>query len=347
MKSMWNKIINKYGYPKVYIVIFLVILIITAIIQRQDIPGLFRDSIVRIGMNSVLVLAMVPSIASGTGLNFALSIGIICGLLAGCISIELNMTGFSAFMTAVVVSIPMSAVSGYLYSKLINKVKGDEMTISTYMGWAIVSLMSIAWLLLPFKSPEMIWAIGGKGLRQTISLAGRYDKVLDNFMNIKFMDMNIPIGTLLFFGALCFLIWLFMKSKTGAAMLASGDNPKFAEASGINVDKHRTIGMVISTILGGIGIIVYAQSYGFFQLYQGPLMMPFVAISAILLGGASAKKASISNVISGVILFQMLLTISLPTINKLMPEGNLSEVIRIIVQNGVILYALTKVGGSD
>jgi len=250
-------------------------------------------------------------------------------------------------MTAVVVSIPMSAVSGYLYSKLINKVKGDEMTISTYMGWAIVSLMSIAWLLLPFKSPEMIWAIGGKGLRQTISLAGRYDKVLDNFMNIKFMDMNIPIGTLLFFGALCFLIWLFMKSKTGAAMLASGDNPKFAEASGINVDKHRTIGMVISTILGGIGIIVYAQSYGFFQLYQGPLMMPFVAISAILLGGASAKKASISNVISGVILFQMLLTISLPTINKLMPEGNLSEVIRIIVQNGVILYALTKVGGSD
>ncbi|HYE84046.1 MAG TPA: ABC transporter permease [Clostridia bacterium] len=347
MKSTWNKLINKYGYPKVFIVIFLVILIATAIIQQQDIPGLFRDSLVRIGMNSVLVLAMVPSIASGTGLNFALSIGIICGLLAGCISIEMDMTGMSAFMLAVLVSIPMSAISGYLYSKLINKVKGDEMTIGTYMGWAIVFLMSIAWLLLPFKSPEMIWAIGGKGLRQTISLAGRYDKILDNFMDIKLFDMNIPVGTLIFFGILCFLMWLFMKSKTGAAMLAAGDNPKFAEASGINVDKQRTVGMVISTILGGIGILVYAQSYGFFQLYQGPLMMPFVAISAILLGGASAKKASISNVISGVILFQMLLTISLPTINKLMPEGNLSEVIRIIVQNGVILYALTKVGGND
>ncbi|MHB1394926.1 MAG: ABC transporter permease subunit [Clostridia bacterium] len=347
MKNLWNRLTVRYGYPKVFIVIFLVLLLASAVVQQQSIPGLLRDSLVRVGMNSILVLAMVPSIISGTGLNFALSIGIICGLLAGCIAIELDLRGMTAFMSAVLISIPMSAISGYLYSKLINRVKGDEMTIGTYMGWAIVFLMSIAWLLLPFKSPEMIWAIGGKGLRQTISLAGRYDKVLDNFMNIKFLDMNIPIGTLIFFGIFCFLMWLFLKSKTGAAMIAAGDNPKFAEASGINVDKQRTVGMVISTVLGGIGILVYAQSYGFFQLYQGPLMMPFVAISAILIGGATAKKATISNVISGVVLFQMLLTISLPVINKMMPEGNLSEVIRIIVQNGVILYALTKVGGND
>lgn len=347
MRSLWNKATSRYGYPKVFIVIFLVILLSAAVVQQQSIPGLLRDSMVRIGMNSILVLAMVPSIVSGTGLNFGLSIGIICGLLAGCMAIELDLRGMTAFMFAVFASVPMSAASGYLYSKLINRVKGDEMTIGTYMGWAVVFLMSIAWLLLPFKSPEMIWAIGGKGLRQTISLADRYDKILDNFMDIKFMDMNIPVGTLIFFGILCFLVWLFMKSKTGAAMIAAGDNPKFAEASGINVDKQRTVGMVISTVLGGIGILVYAQSYGFFQLYQGPLMMPFVAISAILIGGATAKKANISNVISGVVLFQMLLTISLPVINKMMPEGNLSEVIRIIVQNGVILYALTKVGGND
>jgi len=347
MKDLWNKLINRYGYPKVFIVIFLVVLLATAIVQQQSIPGLLRDSLVRIGMNSVLVLALVPGIVSGTGLNFALSIGIICGLLAGCMAIELDLRGMTAFMFAVIASVPMSGIAGYLYSKLINRVKGDEMTIATYMGWAVVFLMSIAWLLLPFKSPEMIWAIGGKGLRQTISLAGRYDKILDNWMNIKFMDMNIPVGTLIFFGIFCFLMWLFLKSKTGAAMIAAGDNPKFAEASGINVDKQRTVGMVISTILGGIGILLYAQSYGFFQLYQGPLMMPFVAISAILIGGATSKKATISNVISGVVLFQMLLTISLPVINKMMPEGNLSEVIRIIVQNGVILYALTKVGGND
>lgn len=347
MKNIWKKLIERYGYPKVFISIMIILLLIAAVFQKQDIYGLLRDSLGRIGMNSVLVLAMVPSIISGTGLNFALSIGMVCGILAGCISIEMNMVGMSAFFTAVLISIPMSVLAGYLYSLLQNRVAGDEMTVGTYMGFSIVSLMCIAWLLLPFKSPEMVWAIGGKGLRTTITLENRYDKILDNFMNIKLFNKNLPVGTLLFFGICCLLMWLFLKSKTGAAMMAAGDNPKFARASGINVNNQRTIGTIISMVLGGIGILVYAQSYSFFQLYQGPLMMPFAAISAILIGGATAKKASIGNVISGVILFQMLLTISLPVINKMMPQGNLSEVIRIIVQNGVILYALTKVGGNE
>ena len=347
MKAIWDKLINKYGYPKVFITIFLALLLIAAVVQKQDIPMLLRDSLARVGMFSILVLALVPSIASGTGLNFALSLGIICGILAGCISIELDLKGMQAFMTAVLITIPFGAIAGYLYAQVINRVKGDEMTIGTYMGFSIVSLMCIGWLLLPFKSPEMIWALGGKGLRTTITLAGRFDKILDNFADIKFMGMNIPVGTMLFFGVFCLLMWLFLRSKTGAAMIAAGDNPKFATASGINVDKQRTIGTILSMILGGIGILVYAQSFGFFQLYQGPLMMPFIAISAILIGGATARKASISNVISGVVLFQALLTIALPVINKMTPEGNLSEVIRIIVQNGVILYALTKVGGND
>jgi simple sugar transport system permease protein len=207
--------------------------------------------------------------------------------------------------------------------------------------------MSIGWLLIPFKSPEMIWAIGGKGLRTTIALTDRYAKILDEFMAMPFFDVMLPTGALLFFALCCYLMWLFTRSKTGVAMMAAGDNPKFASSCGINVDRQRTIGTIISTVLGGIGILVYAQSFGFLQLYQAPLMMPFGAIAAILIGGATAKSAKISHVISGTILFQALLTISLPVINQMMPESNLSEIVRIIVSNGVILYALTKVGGND
>ena len=346
MKNLWRKIIDRYGYPKVAITLLLLLLINIAFFQKgQSVSGLLIDSLIRIGMNGILVLAMVPSIVSGTGLNFGLSLGILTGLLAGCISIELDMKGIYALFMAIVISIPLSTAVGYLYGWLLNKVKGDEMTVGTYLGFSLVSLMSIFWLIMPFKSPEMVWAIKGKGLRTTISLSDRFGKVLDHFMDF---GISIPTGTLLFFAFICVLMWLFMRSKTGVAMIAAGDNPKFAEASGINVNKQRMIGTILSTVLGGIGILVYAQSFGFFQLYQGPLMMPFAAISAILIGGASAKSAKISHVISGVILFQALLTISLPVLNKMVPDGaNLSEIIRIIVSNGVILYALTKVGGED
>jgi len=349
MRGMWRRLIDKYGYPKVSITILLIILISVASCQKgQSVPSLLVDSLIRIGMNGILVLAMVPSIVSGTGLNFGLSLGILTGLLAGCMSIEFNLRGGTAFFAAVLISIPLSAVVGYLYGWLLNRVKGDEMTVGTYLGFSLVSLMSIFWLILPFKSPEMVWAIKGRGLRTTISLTDRYAKVLDNFLSFKFFGNKIPTGTLLFFCFFCFLMWLFLRTKTGVAMTAAGDNPRFAEASGINVNKQRMIGTVICTILGGIGILVYAQSFGFLQLYQAPLMMPFAAIAAILIGGASAKNAKISHVISGVILFQALLTISLPVFNKMIPEGaNLSEIVRIIVSNGVILYALTKVGGDE
>ena len=347
MRDFWKKITDKYGYPKVFMTMFLIILCILAVIQKQNLPGLLKDSLVRVGMNGILVLAMVPSVNSGTGLNFGLSLGILCGMLAGCISIELKLTGITAIFTAILISIPFSAVVGYLYGILLNRVKGDEMTVGTYMGFSIVSLMCIGWLLLPFQSPDMIWAIGGKGLRTTIALAGKFAKVMDNFLSFNILGEPIPTGTLLLFGVACVIMAIFFKAKTGVAMMASGDNPKFAAANGINVNKQRIIGTMLSMILGGIGIIIYAQSFGFFQLYTGPLMMPFMAISAILIGGATAKNANISNVISGTILFFALLAISLPVINKMMPEGNLSEVVRIIITYGVILYALTKVGGDN
>jgi simple sugar transport system permease protein len=347
MNNLWKRSIEKFGYPKVYCTLFLALLLVTAVFLKQNIVGLICTALVRIAQNSILVLAMVPCIISGTGPNFALSIGMICGALAGCISIEMNLVGMPALFVAIFVSIPIAVIVGLLYSILQNRVKGDEMTVGTYMGYSIVSLMCIGWLLMPFKSPEMVWAIGGKGLRNTIALSGRFDKVLDKLGNITFMGNVIPVGTLLFFAICCTLVWLFLKSKTGAAMLAAGDNPKFAAASGINVDKQRTIGTVLSMVLGAIGIIIYAQSYGFIQLYTAPLYMPFLAISAILIGGASIKKATIGNVISGLIIFQALLAISLPVINGLLPTGNLSEVVRIIVQNGVILYALTKAGGAE
>lgn len=346
MVSVFNKTKNALGLPRMIIITFFILLIISAHFLKLPVNLLLEDTLVRIGMNGVLVLAMVPSILSGIGPNFGLPLGVICGLLGGLISIELNLTGVEGFLAAIAISILIAIIVGYFYAKILNAVKGSEMMVATYTGFSVVFLMSILWILMPFKSPEMIWPIG-KGLRVTISLDGRYAQILNEFMSVSIGNITIPTGLLAFFLALCFLVWLFLRSKAGIAMKAAGENPKFAVASGINVNNARITGTILSTILGAIGILVYAQSYGFFQLYQAPLMMAFPAVAAILIGGASAGKAKISHVILGVLLFQGLLTVSLPVANKIVSEGNLSEVARMIIQNGIILYALTKVGGDS
>ncbi|WP_315121841.1 ABC transporter permease subunit [uncultured Clostridium sp.] len=346
MKDRIKDLIDKIGLPRIIIIIFFLFLCILSVMLKLSLPDLISDTLVRVGMNGILVLAMVPGILCGIGLNFGLPLGILAGLIGGLISIEMNLRGFTALFVAILISIPISAIIGYLYALLLNKVKGSEMMVSTYAGFSAVSLMCIGWLLFPFQSAELKWPIG-KGLRTTITLTDRYDKQLDKFLSFKLAGIKFPTGLILMFLLCCLLMWLILRSKKGISMIAAGSNPNFAKASGINVDKSRIFGTMLSTIFGAVGIIVYAQSYGFYQLYQAPMMMGFAAVAAILIGGASATNAKISHVIIGTILFQGLLTMGLPVANKIVTEGNLAEVVRIILSNGIILYALTKVGGGD
>ena len=125
------------------------------------------------------------------------------------------------------------------------------------------------------------------------------------------------------------------------------DSPRFAESVGINVDKMRIIGTVFSTVLGAVGILVYSQSYGFMQLYTAHRQMGFIAASAILIGGASTSRCKISHVLIGTFLFQGVLTLGMPVANVLVPGSTISETLRILISNGIILYALTKSGGES
>ena len=231
------------------------------------------------------------------------------------------------------------------YGWLLNKIKGGEMMIATYVGFSSVSFMCMMWLLLPYKHPTMVWGFSASGLRTVISLEGYYDKALANILTIDLnsigINLVIPTGTLLFFVLMAVLMWAFLHTKTGTAMTAVGSNPAFARAAGINVDKMRLISVIMSTWLGAVGILVYEQGFGFIQLYNGPFWMAMPAVAAILIGGASVNKASIGNVIIGTILYQGVVTMT-PTVMSAAFQMDMSEVIRIVVSNGMILYALTR-----
>ena len=76
-------------------------------------------------------------------------------------------------------------------------------------------------------------------------------------------------------------------------------------------------------------------------MYNSPLAFAFPSVAAVLLGGASVNKATILNVVIGTLLFQGILTMTPSVINSAI-NIDVSEIIRIIVSNGMIVYALTR-----
>jgi len=337
-----GKVIERFGWPRLIIAFFLVALFASAPLVNVRIDTSLSDVLVRVGMNGILVLAMVPMIQSGCGLNFGLPLGIIAGLVGAVTSMNFSLQGFVGFFAAILIAIPIAAILGYFYGWLLNLTKGDEMMIATYVGFSSVAFMCMMWLLLPYHNPLMLWGFGGSGLRTTISLQAFWLQILDKFLSFHIGNyFFFPTGSLVFFAVVCFVMWAFFRTTTGTAMMAAGSNPQFARANGVDVDRMRMLSVVMSTILGAIGMIVYEQSYGFIQLYMGPFYMAFPAVAAVLLGGASVNKATITNVVVGTLLFQGILTMTPSVINSLL-KTDMSEVIRIVVSNGMILYALTR-----
>lgn len=339
--------LDKIGMPRLVIGVFFFAMLVTGTALELSLPLTISDILKRIGMNGVLVLAMVPSIQAGIGPNFALPVGIICGLLGMVCAIELGTTGMGFILAAMIIGAATATLLGYGYGKLLNTIKGSEMAIATYTGFAVVALMCIVWLTIPFKSPAMKWFMGD-GLRETLQLENvGANGIFNNFLMFSIGKVEVPTGLLLVLGLFSLLVWLFLRTKTGLAMTTVGMNAQFAHASGLNINRNRLIGNILTTVLGALGIIVYAQSYGFVQLYNAPLMMAFPAVAAILIGGATPKSARVAHVFIGTLLFQGLLATAMPVANEIFAGTDLSEMIRMVVQNGIILYALSQSKGGE
>ena len=360
-KEKFKKAIDVIGLPRLIVFCFFVAIVLTAYFNDIDVPSYFSSTIKYWGMWAVLVLAMIPTIKCGIGPNFGVSLGIVCGLLGTLLAIEFHITdvvngiipGFGPWASmgfAIIISIVTAWLVGVGYGKVLNMVKGSEMTVTTYIGYSIIYLSCILWFRAPFGAPEITWPLGGKGVRNMIAMDGSFGYLLNDAAGFYIggeKGVFIPTGLVLFVLGMCAIVHLYFKSKTGLAIQAVGANPNFAKASGINADKMRIKGVAMSTILAAIGIVVYTQGFGNLQAYTAPLQMGFICVASILIGGATTTKATIIHVIIGTFLYQGLIIFTPPVSNKLLAGTDISDTMRQIIQNGVILYALAKSKGGS
>ena len=64
-----RSLVEKLGIPRIIISLFFILLCLLALLYDLSLPTLLSNSVVRMGMNAIMVLAMVPGIQCGISLN--------------------------------------------------------------------------------------------------------------------------------------------------------------------------------------------------------------------------------------------------------------------------------------
>ena len=121
--------------PQIIISAFLILLIGLSYILHMDLVVLLNESMVKLVMNGVLVLSLIPMLNVGAGMNFGLPVGIIGGLIGMCLAVNYRMTGFYGFFMAILFTLMICTLLGWIYGLILNRVKGREEIAGIFIGF--------------------------------------------------------------------------------------------------------------------------------------------------------------------------------------------------------------------
>ena len=155
-----------------------------------------------------------------------------------------------------------------------------------------------------------------------------------------FSMVTVPMITFLVVGLLCLFNVGIMRTRIGQQFRAVGQNRTVANASGIHVDHVRVIAIMISTVLAGWGQLIFVQNMGTFQTYGAHEQVGLYAGAAILVGGASIRRATNGQALLGCILFHLLFIVTPPAAKNLFGDAAIGEYFRVFISYGVIALAL-------
>ena len=317
--------------------LFLTVCTAAITIAELNLSRISTDVLERFFRNLFLVLSLVIPIVAGLGLNF----GIVLGAMAGQIGLMTvqngKIPGLGGISVAVICSIPIAMLLGWLTGLLFNRTRGREMITGIILGFFANGIYQLLFLILagpviPLHAEDVMLP-QGMGLRVTINLTA-VERGLDDVWSVPIQTSEevekgtpggrmqddgrrvkvtrwgeIPVLTLLVNVALCVLIWLLFKTKLGQDLRAVGQDPHVAEVAGIKVAKCRIIAIMMSMVLAGIGQIIFLQNMTVMNTFQSHEQVGFYAIAALLVGGATVTRVTIWNAIVGTILFHTLIVV--------------------------------------
>ena len=111
----------------------------------------------------------------------------------------------------------------------------------------------------------------------------KYDLIV-SLRHVKRMDAENPILiTVIFTAVLIALLYWFFGTELGSAIRATGANPNMSRAQGINVDRNKVFGLMLSNGIVALSSALYSQYQGFADVNAGRGAI-VIGLAAVIIG---------------------------------------------------------------
>lgn len=178
--------------PQVIMLVFMGILLLAAVGIDMDMAGIISDALVKWAMNGVIVLSLIPMINVGAGRNFGMTIGLSAGLVGMIFALNARLTSWTGFFCSVFAGMAVALVFGLLYAAVLNRLKLNEEIVGTFAGYSFIPIMNLFYTFVPVTNRQMLYPIGGQGLRPKVNLENYFGQILDRLWQIEIGSVVIP-----------------------------------------------------------------------------------------------------------------------------------------------------------
>jgi len=343
LTGRWGRTLLRHAVP-----ILFAALCISGIWVAKITPSfLLGEMLIRVGRNSVLVLALLIPILAGLGLNFGIVIGAMAGQAAAILVTHWKVPGIAGFGLAWVIATPLAVLFGLATGALFNKAKGREMVSGLIAGYFANGVYQLLFLfalgsIIPFHNAAMVLP-QGYGLRNTVDLTTiqyAVDDLVAVHLPIEGRQLRVPVVSYAVVAAFCVFTFFFMRTRLGQQLRAMGQDAHVAAIAGIPVDRNRVIATVLSTVFASWGQLLFLQNIGTLNTYNSHEQVGMFAIAALLVSGATVSRATVGQALLGTILFHTLFIVSPLAGKALAGDAQIGEYFRVFVAYAVITVAL-------
>ncbi|MBP7059882.1 MAG: ABC transporter permease [Lachnospiraceae bacterium] len=224
-------------------------------------------------------------------INLGLEGIMLIGALGGAIT--LNVLGAKAPAGVIVLAVTLvSILFGMLYSALLGvaciNFKADQTLVGTAMNMlSVASATVIVKAMNAAKNPNNV--------SSTIEYFNPKKAFLIRIGGFEF-NWFMVIAVVILIGAYVVLY----KTKFGLRLMACGEHPQAADSVGINVNKMRWSGVLISGFLGGLGGIVYiVAGASEWKFETGVAGFGFLALAVMIFGQWKPHKIALAALLFG------------------------------------------------